>query len=353
MALIWLPNESDPAAQIKVVRAAALMNFLPLVIKAACLRGMINGPQRSCRPSASIPANAVARKLPKPGTGLVQGHRCHREGEGTGNGGQTRAQAGRAGTRAGTGAVTPAHAAGTGTSGGAGAAICSPQRGSPRSAMAGVPGAAGGALWQAGCRGDSGVSHHVPSPGTTTQAPTPRPVPSLSAGQSLDPPTARGDTGAPNCHLWCGLAFSQQRTSSTGAKSWAKHVGAGTAAQSPPLPPVPRELCLRTQRPPAFCSKLLATANHPGSLPAGTANHSLLPPPPASNPQCRAQEPAGPSPSEPRPLPSAPRAVPCLRCAALRGHVPALPRSAGLTHLPSPCQRSAMPPFSTGRPHSS
>lgn len=78
MALIWLPNESDPAAQIKVVRAAALMNFLPLVIKAACLRGMINGPQRSCRPSASIPANAVARKLTKPSTGLGPGpgHAC-------------------------------------------------------------------------------------------------------------------------------------------------------------------------------------------------------------------------------------------------------------------------------------
>jgi len=87
MALIWLPNESDPAAQIKVVRAAALMNFLPLVIKAACLRGMINGPQRSCRPSASIPANAVARKLTKPRAGLGLGlGRCrgtdgHREGE--------------------------------------------------------------------------------------------------------------------------------------------------------------------------------------------------------------------------------------------------------------------------------
>lgn len=75
MALIWLPNESDPAAQIKVVRAAALMNFLPLVIKAACLRGMINGPQRSCRPSASIPVNAVARKLSKPSAGLGPG-RC-------------------------------------------------------------------------------------------------------------------------------------------------------------------------------------------------------------------------------------------------------------------------------------
>lgn len=90
MALIWLPNESDPAAQIKVVRAAALMNFLPLVIKAACLRGMINGPQRSCRPSASIPTNAVARKLTKPSTGLgpgpVQGHRCVLRGRaGTGN----------------------------------------------------------------------------------------------------------------------------------------------------------------------------------------------------------------------------------------------------------------------------
>lgn len=76
MALIWLPNESDPAAQIKVVRAAALMNFLPLVIKAACLRGMINGPQRSCRPSASIPTNAVARKLTKPSTGPGPGSAC-------------------------------------------------------------------------------------------------------------------------------------------------------------------------------------------------------------------------------------------------------------------------------------
>lgn len=38
-ALIWLPNESDLAAEIRVVRGPALMNFLPLVIKVACLRG--------------------------------------------------------------------------------------------------------------------------------------------------------------------------------------------------------------------------------------------------------------------------------------------------------------------------
>lgn len=38
IALIWLPNESDPVAEIKVVRGAALMNFLPLVIKVGCLR---------------------------------------------------------------------------------------------------------------------------------------------------------------------------------------------------------------------------------------------------------------------------------------------------------------------------
>lgn len=118
MALIWLPNESDPAAQIKVVRAAALMNFLPLVIKAACLRGMINGPQRSCRPSASIPTNAVARKLTKPSTGLgpgpVQGHRCALRGRaGTGNGGQAQAQAGTAGTGTGMGTTALPHAAGT------------------------------------------------------------------------------------------------------------------------------------------------------------------------------------------------------------------------------------------------
>lgn len=92
MALIWLPNESDPAAQIKVVRAAALMNFLPLVIKAACLRGMINGPQRSCRPSASIPANAVARKLTKPSTGLGPGpgHACGGTGVRRAAGGRAR-----------------------------------------------------------------------------------------------------------------------------------------------------------------------------------------------------------------------------------------------------------------------
>lgn len=39
IALIWLPNESDPVAEIRVVRGPALMNFLPLVIKVACLRG--------------------------------------------------------------------------------------------------------------------------------------------------------------------------------------------------------------------------------------------------------------------------------------------------------------------------
>lgn len=39
IALIWLPNESELVAEIKVVRGAALMNFLPLVIKVGCLRG--------------------------------------------------------------------------------------------------------------------------------------------------------------------------------------------------------------------------------------------------------------------------------------------------------------------------
>lgn len=39
IALIWLPNESDLVAEIRVVRGPALMNFLPLVIKVACLRG--------------------------------------------------------------------------------------------------------------------------------------------------------------------------------------------------------------------------------------------------------------------------------------------------------------------------
>ena len=39
IALIWLPNESDLVAEIRVVRGLALMNFLPLVIKVACLRG--------------------------------------------------------------------------------------------------------------------------------------------------------------------------------------------------------------------------------------------------------------------------------------------------------------------------
>ena len=39
IALIWLPNESELVAEIKVVRGPALMNFLPLVIKVACLRG--------------------------------------------------------------------------------------------------------------------------------------------------------------------------------------------------------------------------------------------------------------------------------------------------------------------------
>ena len=39
IALIWLPNESDLVVEIRVVRGPALMNFLPLVIKVACLRG--------------------------------------------------------------------------------------------------------------------------------------------------------------------------------------------------------------------------------------------------------------------------------------------------------------------------
>lgn len=108
MALIWLPNESDPAAQIKVVRAAALMNFLPLVIKAACLRGMINGPQRSCRPSASIPTNAVARKLTKPSTGPGPGSACGCAGAAEGPGWSGRAR-GSPGGAARTGMGTSAH----------------------------------------------------------------------------------------------------------------------------------------------------------------------------------------------------------------------------------------------------
>lgn len=219
MALIWLPNESDPAAQIKVVRAAALMNFLPLVIKAACLRGMINGPQRSCRPSASIPANAVARKLTEPSAGLGPSgaatyparERGDREpGAGTGTGvGPDRDRA------------TGTQSCGKGPVEGLGhqlqppvAALCQ-GRGAGRRRR-GLVGADGGYWWQVGCWGQSGVSHSIateawePRPvsspsawgpraesqqGTTDpQAWGPRPVP--SAAQSLDPAWQEGTPGS-------------------------------------------------------------------------------------------------------------------------------------------------------------
>lgn len=182
MALIWLPNESDPAAQIKVVRAAALMNFLPLVIKAACLRGMINGPQRSCRPSASIPTNAVARKLTKPSTGLgpgpVQGHRCALRGrDGTGN----RHRRGRLGPGPGR---RPRHCH---TQRVKGLAERPPPVRQP-SAMGraqgggngGLEGTAEGDLWQVGCPGGGGVGcFNAAFPySTAMQAWGTRPVPS-------------------------------------------------------------------------------------------------------------------------------------------------------------------------------
>lgn len=224
------------------------------------------GPRGAAVPRLPFPLMQSPGNYPNPALGWCRGTDVTVRERGWG----TR---GRHGHRAGTGAVAPAHAAGTGMRGGAGAAVCSPSAAAPALPWRGT-GAAGGSCGRWGAGGQRGVSscpfpwHH---PGSDTQSHA-----QLQRRAEPGPPQHEG-TLEPQT-VTCGVALRSARgTSSTGAESREKRVGSRRAAQRPTAPSSAWGAAPRDSMAPSLCSHLLATANHPGSLPAGTANHSFCP----------------------------------------------------------------------------
>jgi len=171
----------------------------------------------------------------------------------------------------------------------------------------------GESLRHVGCQaGEQTLGTSLPYT-TAMQAWGPRPMPSPTSALSLDVDTAKG-TLEPQT-VTCGVALGEARREPAAlgpypAKSWERHVRSGMAKQRM-MAPCLGAVCALGPDDPVFCSNLLAVANHPGSLLAKTAHHSLpifaSPPPPASNSLYCVQGPAGPSISDPAcPLPSTP-----------------------------------------------
>lgn len=296
------------------------------------------GPRGAAVPRLPFPLMQSPGNYPNPAPGWCRGTDVTARERGRG----TR---GRHGHKAGTGAVAPAHAAGTGTRGGAGGAVCSPSAAAPALPWRGT-GAAGGSCGRWGARGTTGCLI-MALPLAPPRVRHPDPCPAAAQGSAWTPPQHEG-TLEPQT-VTCGVALrSASGTSSTGAKSREKRVGSGRAAQRPTAPSSACGAASRDSMAPSLCSHLLATANHPGSLPAGTANHSFCPLLQRQTRSVVHRNQLAPALLSRVPLPSAPCAVPASApcrpprprpCAGCRDDTP-----------PSPCWRSAVSPFSTGRP---
>lgn len=247
------------------------------------------GPRGAAVPRLPFPLMQSPGNYPNPAPGWCRGTDVTaRE--------RRRGTRGRHGHKAGTGAVAPAHAAGTGTRGGAGGAVCSPSAAAPALPWRGT-GAAGGSCGRWGARGTTGCLI-MALPLAPPRVRHPDPCPAAAQGSAWTPP-ARGDTGAPDCHLWCGLAFSQQNQQHWGQKPGeACGVRTGSAETHGSLQRLGS--CIAGLHGTQPLQPSFGHGKPPRLLACGDSQPFLLPPPPAPNPQCRAQEPAGASTSEPR-----------------------------------------------------